>query len=140
MSATKPTLEELKKIPFPKNGGMFYFTEDKQFLYFRVENKHDLKQRIEVARKSGKKVNLYPMQVSVAYMREGLTEQNIGNFYQENIMRFNMSSKAFLEEYLDEPIGVHHNKVKGTMKGEEFWVKKYVFYDGTEKNFRVFRA
>lgn len=141
MSATRPTLEDLRKIPFPSGGGMFYFVDDKQFLYFRIENKSDLKQKIEVAKRSGKRVNMYPMQLSVAYMRKGLTEQNVGAFYEQKIMRFNMSSEDFVKEYLDgNPIGVKHNKSKGTMKGEEFWVSKYVFYDGTEANFRIFRV
>lgn len=137
---TKPTLEDLRKIPFPSGGLMLYFTGDKKFLYIRSQNKHNLKEAIQIAKRSGRTITLYPMEISVAHMREGLTEQNVGLYYEKDVLRFNMTSEEFCKEYFDEPIAVLHSKVKGTMKGEEFWVKKYIFYDGTQKNMRVFQV
>lgn len=137
--AKKITKEIVQQIPFLHGGIMFYFTDDKKFLYFRKQYKSSTNEDIKLARKSSTPIQLSPLELLCAILRESLTEQNIGNFCKEPIVRYNMTSEEFLSKHFTPHYSKRFTKYQGTIKGEDFWVKEYRHFPATPQNLSVFQ-
>ena len=129
---------DLQTYTFLSHGTMLYFEQDKQFLYFIKEQTPHLMEKMQYARQSKTPYTIYPYEVTVAILRKNVTEETIGKYFKEEILRFSGTSTEFLAKYFDTPYYLRHCKTKGTMQLTDYIVKTWQRYYGTKKNTSVF--
>lgn len=124
---------------FSVNGIMLYFAEDKQFIYVVKETTPDMKTKVmAIQQAGGSKQKFYPMEVHMAVLRKNITEENISQFYDREVMRFTGSSPDFIQKYFTNPIYKRHTKTKGVMNRKDVLVSTWIRFTGTRENMAVF--
>lgn len=135
----KITKETVNEIPFLRGGVLYYFTGDKKFLYFRKQYKSTTNQDIKLARQRSTPITLSPLEVLCCVLRESITEKNIAAFYKHSILRFDSTSEEFLKKYLSPHYMKRFTKYKGTIHGDDFWVKEYRHFEASPRNMAIFQ-